>query len=165
MEVSEVARKIITGNTIFHDAAKDGSLELLCHIRDFMDYPYYLTLAEKNSDGDTCIHVAVKNHKGLRAINLVKVLVELGADLNARQGYSLCTALHCSVAQGDYELAEWLCQQPGIDCRAKNWDSSTVFDYAYIMQDELMLDILRKAVGADDGIAEQSDRETSDKTE
>ncbi|ULM71698.1 viral ankyrin 6 [Diadegma fenestrale ichnovirus] len=168
MSVSEIpqvsGRNPITGNTIFHDAAKDGSLDLLYSIRDNMTEPYYSILAEKNNDGETCIHVAVKNHRGLLAINLVKVLVELGADINAQQESSLYTPLLLSVWLGDHELTEWLCQQPKIDWRAKNWDSMTVLDYAYILQDERMLvDILLPAVDADDGTDQES--ETSDENE
>ncbi|AIK25690.1 Vank2 [Hyposoter didymator ichnovirus] len=155
----------ITGNTIFHDAANDGSQELLYNIRDNMTEPYYSILAVENNDGDTCIHVAVKKHTGLRAINLVKVLVELGADLNAQQRTSRCTALLMSVWHGDYELTTWLCQQPGINWRLRNWDSMTALDYAYIIQDQRILKILLEIVDADDGTAEESDSERSDDNE
>ncbi|BAF45732.1 vankyrin-d8.1 [Ichnoviriform fugitivi] len=165
-EVSQLSRKNpITGNTIFHEAAKHGSLELLYRIRDNMDQPYYSILAEKNNDGETCIHIAVRKHMRLGAINLVKVLVELGADLNAKHGLSGCTVLLFSVWRGDYELAEWLCQQPGIDMYATSWNSMTVFHCAYINGDQRMLDILLAAVDAADGNVDDSDSETSAKNE
>lgn len=156
-------RNPITGNTIFHEAAEHGFLNLLYSIRDTMSEPCYSILAAENNHGETCIHVAVKNHRGLLAIDLVKVLVEMGADLNAQEGSSLCTALLLSVWQGDHELAEWLCQQPRIDLSAKNWDSMTALDYAYIIQDPRMLDILLPLVDADDRTDEES--ETSDENE
>ncbi|AIK25692.1 Vank4 [Hyposoter didymator ichnovirus] len=169
MPVSQIpqlfGRNPITGNTIFHEAANRGLLELLYRIRDNMKEPYYSILGEKNNDGDTCIHVAVKKYTGLRAINFVKVLVELGADLNARQENSLCTALIMSVWRGDHELAEWLCQQPGIDMYAASWNSMTVFLCAYINGDPRMMDILLAAVDPEDGNSDVSDSETSDKDE
>lgn len=170
MPVSQIpqlsSKNPITGNTIFHEAAKRGSLELLYRIRNSMEEPYYSILGEKNNDGDTCIHVAVKTHMKLRAINLVKVLVELGADLNAEHGFSRCTVLLLSVWRGDHKLVEWLCQQPGIDLYATSWNSMTVFLCAYIKSDQRMMDILlATALEADDGSAEVSDSETSDKNE
>ncbi|BAF45733.1 vankyrin-d8.2 [Ichnoviriform fugitivi] len=146
----------ITGNTIFHEAAKNGALELLHSIRDNMQRPYRSILG-KNKDGQTCIHVAVRNHAGLCAIKLVKVLLELGADLNAQEEFSLCTALFLSVYQCDHELTVWLCLRPGINWGAKNWDSMTVFDYAYLMENERMLAILLEMVYDDDETVEEND--------
>ncbi|ULM71697.1 viral ankyrin 5 [Diadegma fenestrale ichnovirus] len=169
MSVSEIpllsGRNPITGNTIFHDAAKNGSLDLLYRIRDNMTKPYYFILAVINNDGDTCIHVAVNNHRGLFAINLVKVLVELGADINAQQESSLCTPLFLSASHRDYKLMEWFCQQPNIDWRARNWDLLTVVDYAYMRKDQRMLDMLLPVVDADGGYLIWSDIETSDEND
>lgn len=169
MPVSQIpqlsGRNPITGDTIFHEAASHGCLELLYRIRDNMKEPYYSILAEKNNNGDTCIHVAVKNYMRRHAINLVKVLVDLGADINARHGVSGCTALLFSVWRGDHELSEWLSRQPGIDIYATSWNSMTVFLCAFIKDDQRMLDILLVAVDADDGYAEVSDSETSDKND
>ncbi|ULM71696.1 viral ankyrin 9 [Diadegma fenestrale ichnovirus] len=157
-------RNPITGN-VFHEAASHGCLELLYRLRDNMKQPYYSILAEKNNDGDTCIHVAVKKYMRRRAINLVKVLVELGADINARHGVSGCTALLFSVWRGDHELSEWLSWQPGIDMYATSWNSMTVFLCAFIKDDQRMLDILLAAVDPDDGYVEVSDSDTSDEND
>ncbi|AIK25691.1 Vank3 [Hyposoter didymator ichnovirus] len=156
------AKNPITGNTIFHEAANDGSLELLYHIRDYMQEPYYSILGEKNNDGDTCIHVAVKKHTGLHAISLVKVLVELGADLNAKHGTSGYTPLLLSVWRGDHELVEWLCQQPGINMYPTIQTSMMVFLCAHLNGDQRILEILLTAIDADDGNAGVSVTEISD---
>lgn len=152
------------GNTIFHEAVKHGFLSLLYYIRDNTEGPYSSILAKKNNDGEACIHIAVKKHVKQRAISFVKVLLELGADINAKHEASGCTALHISVQRGDHELAEWLSRQPGIDLYAADSNDMMPFDIALINSDHRTLDILLEVKRAEDAIAEVSDSELSDRS-
>lgn len=131
-----------TGKTIFHEIAKAGAVQLLHRIRDNVEEPVAAFLQEKDNIGDLCIHVAVKTHRGAEAIQLLKVLAELGADLNAMNDITRLTVLHLAVVSDDYELVEWLAVQPQIDLHVKGWDDLTAYEMAFIESDHRMMEIL-----------------------
>lgn len=135
-------RNTQTGNTIFHEIAELGSVTLLQRIRDNVTESYSSILREKNYSGEFCGHVAAK-HRGLRAIALLEILVELGADLNAITGCSGDTLLHETASSGDDELAEWLCEQQGINLNAKNYGTLTAYQVAFQRNNQKMMNILR----------------------
>lgn len=138
----------ITGDTIFHELADAGSMPLLNRIRETIDGPYDSIINELNDHGLTCIHVAVKQHRGLHAIQVIELLVQMGADLNAPDKLSSSTVLHHTVWYEDRELAEWLCQQPQINLDARRCDGVTAYQMASMEQNKRMKEILR-GYGAD----------------
>lgn len=146
METSKYAKLFgknpVTSKTIFHEIAEAGTLQLLYRIRDTVEEPVAPFLQEKDNFGDLCVHVVVKRHKGMHAILLLKVLVQLGADLNALNDVTKCGILHLAAVSGDYDLAQWLAQQPQIDLNVKGWDELTAYDMAFIETDSRMMEIL-----------------------
>lgn len=136
-------REPIRGNTIFHVLAKLGSLELLNRICDNVDEPCDSILHEKNYNGEFCTHVVAKNHRGQAAIVLMEALMNLGADLNAVDARAGFTVLHETVLREDYELAEWLCQQPRLNLDSKTWGGLTAYQLAFKKKNQQMMDLFR----------------------
>nr|AAX37361.1 putative ankyrin 1 [Tranosema rostrale ichnovirus] len=145
MELSKIEELFATyshtGNTIFHDLAEYGALRLLQRIRDRIDPPFH-AIQRKNYSDDFCVHSVVKWHGGLRAIDLLEVLVQMGADLNARGGRSGDTALHMTTYDGDCDLALWLCRQPQIDVHVRNHAGLTAYELAVKKKNERLMAIL-----------------------
>lgn len=142
-------RNPITGNTIFHELAEAGSVPLLKRIRQTVDdEPHDSIINELNFQGLTCIHVAAKAHRRLHAIEVIAVLVQMGANLNGADNLSGATVLHDTVWYEDYKLATWLCQQPHINLDAKRWDGVTAYQMAFMEQNSRMKKILGEG-GAD----------------
>lgn len=137
------AQNPITGDTIFHELADAGSVTLLHRIRKTIDGPYDSTINKLNFHGLTCIQVAVKSHRGLHAVQLIELLVEMGADLNAPDNLSGSTVLHHTVWYRNYQLAKWLCRQPHINLDARRCDGVTAYQMASMEQNKRMKEILR----------------------
>lgn len=132
-----------TGNTIFHEIAHDGLLTVLHRIEKSITQPYNHILQKTNNDGDSCIHVAASEHRDQHAINIIKALVDLGADLNGEHGFSKYTVLHLAVWNEDYKLVEWLCQQPQINMESDGWSGLTAYQMAFIENNQRMMNILQ----------------------
>lgn len=135
----------IFGNTIFHELAYCGSLVLLRRISGTIDEPCESILQQVNFDGEHSIHVVANIHKGNRAVNLIKALIEMGADLNARDQLLNVTVIHIAVEHRDYILAKWLCDQGRIDLNVKSVDGLTAYDIARAANDTTMMKILKGA--------------------
>nr|AAX56954.1 vankyrin 2 [Ichnoviriform sonorense] len=135
-------RKPIVGGNILHELAYTGSLKLIDWIRDNYDGPLDSLLQEFDNHGENCIHVAANTHRGRHAICIIKVLMELGADLNAPDRLLNITVLHIAVHHKDYTLAKWLCQQPNLDINVKSFDGLTAYGLARIEGDQEMMRIL-----------------------
>ncbi|ULM71700.1 viral ankyrin 8 [Diadegma fenestrale ichnovirus] len=152
MDNCEIAKFLsgnpITGDTVFHELAKAGSVALLNRIGEIIDGPYDSFINEVNFCGATCVHVAAKLHRADRAIQVLELLVKLGADLNASHYLSGETVLHHAVWYEDRKLVTWLCQQqPRINLDARRRDGLTAYQMAFLEQNERMKNILQ-AYGA-----------------
>lgn len=77
----------------------------------------------------------------------MEALVELGADPNAAEKWTGFTILHYTALRGDYELAVWLRQLPGIDLDSKNSRGLTAYQLAFEGRDLMLMDLFR-AYGA-----------------
>lgn len=131
-----------TLKTIFHEIAEAGAIPVLYRFRDYIQGPIAPYLQEKDKYGDLCIHLAVKSHRGTKAIQILTVLAELGADLNAMNNDTHFTVLHLATMGSDHKLVRWLAVQPQIDLNAKSWDGLTAYEMAFIGVDQLIMDIL-----------------------
>ncbi|ULM71637.1 viral ankyrin 3 [Diadegma fenestrale ichnovirus] len=131
-----------TWKTIFHEIAEAGAVPILYRVRDYIQGPIAPFLQEKDRNGDLCTHLAVKSHRGAKAIQILTLLVELGADLNASSGVTHSTVLHLATVGRDYELVHWLVAQPQIDLNVKGWDGLTAYEMAFIENNGRMMDLL-----------------------
>ncbi|XP_046742494.1 NF-kappa-B inhibitor cactus-like [Diprion similis] len=118
-----------TGETIFHELAECGALRVLVlyRIHERTSGAFVNLIQIKNYRGELCTHVAARCHSGIRAINLIEILVLMGADVNERESCGGETVLHTTVFKRDYELAEWLCKHPQINLDARNYGRLTAF--------------------------------------
>ncbi|XP_051511216.1 NF-kappa-B inhibitor alpha-like [Myxocyprinus asiaticus] len=92
------------GNTALHIACKRGSLACFSvltqnqtqHLRSILNFPNY--------SGYTCLHIAaIQNY-----LSMVEKLVELGADINAKEQCSGRTSLHLAVDLQNLNLVHTL---------------------------------------------------------
>lgn len=132
------------GSQLFHELPYIGSLTLLKRFRDNLDEPCNSILQQFNSDGEFSIHVAANTHRGQHAIKVIKLLRDLGADLDVRDDQLAITVLHIAVEHQDHTLAKWLCEQSQIDVNAEDTDHLTAYELAREKNDHRMMDILRK---------------------
>nr|AGQ20222.1 AsIV-cont00109-ORF1 [Apophua simplicipes ichnovirus] len=72
----------------------------------------------------------------------------MGADINGEISSDGFSVLHETVVYKAYDVAEWLCQQPGIQLEAKTWGNLTPYQLAVVHNDSKMMAILKK-YGAD----------------
>ncbi|XP_076297020.1 NF-kappa-B inhibitor cactus-like isoform X2 [Lasioglossum baleicum] len=117
------------GNTALHLACKTGDLASAMALTDSLTplernyllpggkvpaLPQYLE--QRNYDGDMCLHVAVNSGH----VELVRLLVRLGADLEGREGLSGYTALHLAVEGGCRSVVTFLLKEcrPCLDARS-----------------------------------------------
>nr|AGQ20117.1 AsIV-cont00008-ORF2 [Apophua simplicipes ichnovirus] len=158
--VDKLFKKNAMGNNIFHEIAIQGSLMLLQTIRDNVDGQMDTYLSEINDQNESCITIVADRHRGLLAKDLIEIFVDLGADINETDNWGN-TALHYSVFHRDHVLAEWLCQQPGINLNAINNDEHTPLGLAILWNIQSIKTLL-ESKGARFNNIEFSDSETSD---
>ena len=123
-----LARERYSGRTLLHGAAGAGSLatvELLLHLGAGPDIT--------DAGGHTALYCVANECKARGGGNVVRALVQAGANVDARDGVKHCTALHMAARRGNVEVAEAL-----LDCGA-----------GIEMRDSLGETPLRRAVNCD----------------
>ncbi|BAF48483.1 GfV-B55'-ORF1 [Ichnoviriform fumiferanae] len=123
------------GNNIFHEIAMKGSLALLLEIRDKFDRPTDHALREWNGHGETCLHLVALMNRGQNAIRMIDILVELGADLNAKNhlGHTL---LHYALENDDCELINWLLLHPEMNLSVRDYYDMQTDDDCFVEESE-----------------------------
>ncbi|XP_044590340.1 NF-kappa-B inhibitor cactus-like [Cotesia glomerata] len=132
------------GDNYFHEACRDNSLDHFERVVKFIECPIPAILAKRNSSGEQCTHIIVKSQEHY-VVEMMKIVVDLGADINGKEAFSGFTPLHLCAKKKNYELAEWLCQVSWIDLDARNHKGHTAWHMAYINDDFKMMSILRKS--------------------
>lgn len=150
-----------TGETILHELTRFGEFKVIWRMQERTPGRFNNLLRIKNNDGEFCIHLAVKLHRGGLAINLIKVLRAIGADLNARDASGGYTVLHLAVDYDDDKVAAWLCRQPQINLDARNDAGLTAYQMASKNENNRLKEIFRSA-GADCEELEEAYSEESD---
>lgn len=122
------------GNTPLHIACRNGyteiALTLLQPVRyeelsqnqydiSYQKIPQDLNV--KNYDGQTCLHLATENSD----LDTIRILVNKGADINAKDGKSGRTSLHYTAESGNVPLVELLLTFPCLDINTKTFDGET----------------------------------------
>ena len=79
-----------------------------------------------NDGGDTPLISVACYNKTSQNVEIAKILVENGANINAQEDIKALTALHCAVSQGQFALAYFLLDQDGVDVFIQDDDGDTV---------------------------------------
>ncbi|KAG8040270.1 hypothetical protein G9C98_000841 [Cotesia typhae] len=133
------------GENFFHEVARCGSFSFIARFMPFIRKSCTAAaLNTPNSAGQMGIHIVAETHGKWYAAKLIDILVELGADINGQESVEGNTVLHLAVNHRDYELAEWLCCQPGIDLGRRNAKNLSPLELAQKNKNRKMIQILRK---------------------
>lgn len=151
------------GNNFLQEICDEGCLGLLLRAGFWLDDKASEVLLQNyNFNGDQCVHIVAKVHRGLKAILLMEALVDLGANINEPDRISGATALHIAVVHEDHQLADWICRQDGVvDKEARDYAGMTAFQVAWKRRDLKMVDLLWE-LGADGDQPWESDSESDD---
>ncbi|XP_056301419.1 nuclear factor of kappa light polypeptide gene enhancer in B-cells inhibitor, alpha a [Danio aesculapii] len=93
-----------SGNTALHIACKRGSLACFSVLTQIQTQHLHSILTFPNYSGHTCLHIAAINDYLL----MVESLVQLGADINAKEQCSGRTSLHLAVDLQNLDLVRML---------------------------------------------------------
>lgn len=138
-----------SGRTIFHELVDDAAFAALLRLRNKNKGQWIDLLKVKDNRGFTCIHSAARiRSQTVSANNVIEILLQLGADLNAVDEQAGETVLHHAIHYDDVELSIWLCCQSQINLNAKNNSGKTAYQIAFEKKNEKLMKLLRKA-GAD----------------
>jgi len=112
-EDPRLAGERYAGRTLLHVASGQGDLavvELLLQLGADPDV--------KDGGGHTPLYSVANEYRGSEGGNVVRALVQAGANVNADDGVKRCTALHMAARRGSVEVAGALLDcGAAIDCR------------------------------------------------
>ncbi|XP_055378583.1 NF-kappa-B inhibitor cactus [Condylostylus longicornis] len=121
------------------------------------------SLEIRNYDGERCIHLAAQGS----FIQILRQLLECGADINAREGKSGRTILHIAIERKNEEMINFLLGE-GLKCnlnlKIRTYAGITAFQFSYMLRNQTLQNDLEK-LGAEPEIYESesdlSDTESS----
>ncbi|ACE75502.1 viral ankyrin [Bracoviriform facetosae] len=99
-------------------------------------------LSDYNHHGRLCIHDVARFDLN-NAVMKIELLMNMGADVTARESLTGDSLLHIAVSSKNYELAKWLCQNPRIDTSAINYAYQTPYHLAFLLRDQKMMEIFK----------------------
>ncbi|KAI8042968.1 NF-kappa-B inhibitor cactus [Drosophila gunungcola] len=112
----------------------------------------------RNYDGQRCVHLAAEAGH----IDILRILVSHGADINAREGKSGRTPLHIAIEGCNEDLANFLLDEcEKLNLETATFAGLTAYQFACIMNKSRMQNILEKR-GADTITPPDSDYDSSD---
>nr|ACE75201.1 viral ankyrin [Glyptapanteles flavicoxis] len=148
MESNKFLQMLSTRNTLgdnfFHEACKASWILLLRRAENMIDEPIPTILTTRNYNGEQCTHLIVST-KDIYAQEMMKIVLNLGADVNGQEACGGFTPLHLCVWKKNYALAEWLCKVPGINLEAVNYANQTVYQLARECDEYQIMEIVKKA--------------------
>lgn len=157
------------GNTALHLACATGDLACAKALTDPLspvERTYLLpgkkipalpqNLEQPNYNGEMCLHVAASGGQ----VDLVRLLLRLGADLEAREGLAGKTALHLAVERGCRSVVAFLLQEcrPCLD--TQTYAGITAYQIALCFDGQLARELVN--LGATPHPLPESDSESSD---
>ncbi|KAK0099078.1 hypothetical protein PV326_006542 [Microctonus aethiopoides] len=177
---SRMARRLIIGgaNPSLRDSKGNTALHLACALGD-LDTARALTdplatiernylgphrripalpqdLEQRNYRGEMCLHIAAACDR----VDLVRLLLRLGADLEAREGLSGRTALHLAVELRCRSVVQFLLQECRPCLNAVTYSGITAYQIALCLDSQLAHQLVR--LGAKPEPLPESDSEISD---
>ncbi|AAW51789.1 viral ankyrin [Bracoviriform demolitoris] len=132
-----------SGGTYFHEACQANSIALLWRAAGMLDESHPRILNIRDYKGAQCTHIIATSNVSC-SIDMMNIVLQLGADINGQEGLAGLTPLHICVNKKNYALAEWLCQAPGIDVKVENFGKETPYDLACKMEDRKMMKIFEE---------------------
>lgn len=160
------------GNTALHLACATGDLASAKSLTDPLtpvERNYLLSgkkipalpqnLEQRNYDGEMCLHIAASSGH----VELVRLLLRLGADLEAREALAGKTALHLAVERGCRSVVAFLLQEcrPCLD--TQTYAGITAYQIALCFDSQLARELVR--LGATPEPLPESDSDSSDEDE
>ncbi|XP_063230446.1 uncharacterized protein LOC134535307 [Bacillus rossius redtenbacheri] len=133
-----------SGDNFFHDISRHGCMSLLLRAGWWLDETHNPLLQQFNYEGNQCVHIVARRHRGQKAVQLLEVLMDMGADLNAPNRTSGSTALHLAVINEDYELVTWMCQETSVNLESCDYSRLTAYQVAWKRNDHKMMKIFEK---------------------
>ncbi|OAD62405.1 NF-kappa-B inhibitor cactus, partial [Eufriesea mexicana] len=160
------------GNTALHLACATGDLASAKALTDPLtpvERNYLLpgkkipalpqNLEQRNYDGEMCLHIAASSGQ----VELVRLLLRLGADLEAREALAGKTALHLAVERGCRSVVAFLLQEcrPCLD--TQTYAGITAYQLALCFDSQLARELVK--LGATPEPLPESDSDSSDEDE
>jgi ankyrin repeat protein len=161
------------GNTPLHNACRLGyedvvrtllkPIEYAETLQNKYDIPYQRLpqdLESRNYEGLTCFHLAaVGGH-----INVLRLLLDAGANVNAAEGKSGRTVLHFAVDWGNLSMIAFLLSQRDTDINARTYAGLTPILLAYGRRNHDLVDELfsKGALCESLSLSEDSDDDIAD---
>ncbi|XP_055298376.1 NF-kappa-B inhibitor cactus isoform X2 [Sitodiplosis mosellana] len=102
---------------------------------------FSIDLEQRNFYGENCVHIAAQqNH-----VEILKLLIREGADINAREGRAGYTSLHIAVENNNMELAKFLLESSKqLNTETFNYRQVTAYQLAAELEHSDMLQILER---------------------
>ncbi|XP_050460079.1 NF-kappa-B inhibitor cactus-like [Cataglyphis hispanica] len=166
---ADLSLRNFRGNTALHLACANGDLACAKALTDPL-YPMERNklmpgqevpalpqnLEQINYNGEMCLHVAVANGH----VNLVRLLLRLGADLEAKECLAGRTALHLAVERKCWPIIIFLLKECEPCLNTKTYSGLTAYQLALYTDRQLARELLRH--GAKPEPLPDSDSESSD---
>lgn len=157
------------GNTALHLACATGDLASAMALTDSLtplERNYLLpggkvpalpqNLEQRNYDGEMCLHIAAASGQ----VELVRLLLRLGADLEAKEALAGKTALHLAVERGCRSVVAFLLKEcrPCLD--SQTYAGITAYQIALCLDSQIASELVRE--GATPEPLPESDSDISD---
>ncbi|KAK3584494.1 hypothetical protein CHS0354_006025 [Potamilus streckersoni] len=112
------------GNTPLHLACAKGNLKIVSVLlaNSFLKE----TLEIRNADGVTCVHLAALNDH----LDVLRILLEKGANVNARESKSGRTVLHFAAETGNVRLLDLLFLCSDVDVNVETYAGTSALELA-----------------------------------
>ena len=132
---ADVMSRDRNGNTALSIACRDGLFRIVNilvtavkhrYVNECLQTQMSQLFAVVNYEGHTCIHLAANNNH----LEVVKFIIESGADINTAEAKTGRTILHNACISGDKTLVRYLTKLRSCNINAKSYDSLTPFDLA-----------------------------------
>lgn len=130
-----------TGDTALHIVCREGYIEILQEVLTIADKTSVLQCLEaRDYNGHTCLHLAAL----FLHLDIIKLLAEVGANVNAKDGTYNYTILHYAVQKRDLKLLECALSLERISLEETSYSGETALHLAEKLKYSDVIKCLRK---------------------